>query len=231
MAGTLLTPLILADDWRLKKGALRKPSRLDPFEDKPPADSKLFRHIWKCTSRRANSQLRCVPPVVLLLFSSRPSAIFGFVVPKGVDSVKRHSIRTLAHVFQEGFKNSPAFTDSNAARTIGRIGSRLRIKASRQHCTPCLVCRSACFAVCRDCRLLALNGEATARLRPSCPQKRITDSHSRPTITKALRIGHAGSTLPPPNRWLRENRYTSKSHAFQRGCGFHVESVVTCCNK
>jgi hypothetical protein len=89
-----------------------------------------------------------VSAVYSLLRGSSPATVAGFVVSVVIDSVKSHTRRLLAHVFQEVTKVSPAIThcDTTAAPVFPAVVSRVRTASN--HVRPGMVCRrSACASL------------------------------------------------------------------------------------
>lgn len=75
--------------------------------------------------------------VLSLLLLSGPSAIFGRVMPVGVDAVDATVQRPLTHVGQEIFeRRHPSVADLDAAPAVAMVGEGVGVQASRLHGLP-----------------------------------------------------------------------------------------------
>lgn len=99
------------------------------------------------SSRSAESAYQPITAaIILLLRSSRPTTIFGFVIPIIVRvPIKSFLVWSLTHVCKKVLKLQPSSTYSNAARSIVIMTVIRWIGAAPKHVLPRLICRAFRF--------------------------------------------------------------------------------------
>lgn len=99
----------------------------------------IYRHVYVVAS------------ITKLLGHAGPSAIPRFVITVSVNTIKRLASRSLSHVFAErGERMAPAFTYSDAASSISRIGRISWILTAMTHRLPRIVSRILALSVGRQ---------------------------------------------------------------------------------
>lgn len=77
------------------------------------------------------------PPVLRLLFSRRPAAVFWRIRAVIIDAIKRESwVGTLAHILKEVLETMPTLANEDPARPIARIRRVRRTFAPALHLAP-----------------------------------------------------------------------------------------------
>lgn len=127
--------------WRRGKSPFDAPAITKSFAYGAVLDTCLRGPLGNVHGLSGEAQDCVAPPIVILDGDVRPSAIFWMVISVVVDSIKRHTIRALAHVTKEVLEEHPALTDGNTPTTVVRIVPVRRIKAAFFHCCPGFISR------------------------------------------------------------------------------------------
>ncbi len=162
-------------------------------------------------SLAVQGQASVIALVSRLLRGRGPAAIRRFVVAIGIDAVKRHARRLLAHIGKEVGEVLPSRADRDAASAVGREAGVSEIAAPRSHASPRVIRRrdSVGRVPVRGAqadRRLAL--QASARTRMPGADRHARQQPLRPALAAtqparlALGAGLAARKNRPPSTWL-----------------------------
>lgn len=102
-----------------------------------PCNAGSLRPLRDCQRQPVHGHHVVVSPVVCLLASCGPAAVFGFVISVIVDAVYRPAMWALAHIARKLFKRAfPLIAHSDTTTTVCLEANRSRPVASGNHVFP-----------------------------------------------------------------------------------------------
>ena len=87
-----------------------------------------------------------VATVLILLFDSRPSAVFWAVILAAINPVKRAPIWSFAHISQKQLKRFPALAVANSFAPVIWEAGVFDVVAAELHASPSFVCGALAVA-------------------------------------------------------------------------------------
>lgn len=132
--------LIATTEGPLGQCPLNRPSRPQPEDNRCAAYAGAIRPLGQGRRLPVVRQDSVVAAVIILLLACGPSAVRRLVVPVGVDSVERHPVWALPHIFKEGQERvSPPLAHRYPATAIHGIASCPGVVAPTFHGDPGVV--------------------------------------------------------------------------------------------